>query len=191
MQETLIVIHHQNLTYFFEAGEQDPVSANATSVYGGPLCHNLSGCSFGPAPLQHIATLSPAQLPMLRHSLPLLYGFQYSGCELDYQHSASSVQLLDISPSQSNGDWPYENYPALLPLLPLRLTQTRSESWDDFSSHYPNLPAQQSAELVAIIPPPQHIGQSLWGEDGDVEEVCVVCECDLSRQQVRGYNICS
>ena len=189
MQETLIAAHIQGQTYYFEASLQA-----AASVYGGPLPRRLTGATHGPAPLHHIATLSAQDLPMLGAlSLPLLYGFQYSGCEMDYAYDTEHVQLLHISPAQSDADWPYENYPARLAQLALKLAKVVTESWDDFSSRsrYPNLPAQQGAELVAVIPAPRHIGQSLWGEEGDDEGVCVVCECDLSAQRVRSYNICS
>ena len=188
MPETLIVVHTQGQTYYFEPGQQP-----SESVYGGPLQPRLHG-NFGPAPLHHIATLSTEHLPMLGGiSLPLLYGFQYSGCEMDYAYDTEQVQLLHISPAQSDADWPYENYPAQLPQLALKLAKVVTESWEVFSSRsrYPNLPARQTAELVAVIPAPRHIGQSLWGEEGDDEGVCVVCECDLSAQRVHSYNICS
>lgn len=188
MPETLIVVHTQGQTYYFEPGQQP-----SESVYGGPLQPRLHG-DFGPAPLHHIATLSTEHLPMLGGiSLPLLYGFQYSGCTLDYQYSPLEVNLLDMDPQESTPEWPYADYPPLLPRLALRLASVQAERWEDFSSRarYPNLPARQSAELVAVIPAPLHIGQSLWGEDGDDEGVCVVCECDLTRHQVHSYNICS
>ena len=73
----------------------------------------------------------------------------------------------------------------------LKLAKVQAESWQVFSARYPNLPAQQAAELVTITPPPLSIGHSLWGEDGDAEEVCVVCECDLAKTTVHSYNICS
>lgn len=191
MPETLILVHTQGCTYSFEPCQQDTPSI-CKSTYGGPLSLHLTGVAAGPAPLHHIATLSAAQLPMLGSaSLPLLYGFQYSGCEMRYQYSAQAVEVLSLDPSESTEDWPYENYPAQLPRLALQLTQTQAESWQEFSARYPNLAAQQPAVLVAIIPPALTIGQSLWGEDGDAEEVCVVCECDLGQQTVHSYNICS
>ena len=187
MPETLIAVHTQGCSYYFEASQQA-----SESVYGGPLKQSLSGIATGQAPLQHIATLSQAQLPMLKNGdLPLLYGFQYSGCEMRYQYSAQAVEVLSLDPSESTEDWPYEDYPAQLPRLALKLAQTQTESWQQFSVRYPNLAAQQPAELVAIIPPALTIGQSLWGEDGDAEEVCVVCECDLRQHTVHSYNICS
>ena len=187
MPETLIAVHTQGCTYYFEASQQD-----SESVYGGPLKQSLSGIATGQAPLQHIATLSQAQLPMLKNGdLPLLYGFQYSGCELDYQYSADAVDVQSLSPHESTDGWPYDDYPALIPRLMLKLSKVQVESWQVFSARYPNLPAQQAAELVVITPPPLNIGHSLWGEDGDAEEVCVVCECDLTHKTARSYNICS
>ena len=191
MPETLIVVHTQGCSYYFEPGQQSSESIGK-SIYGGPLGLPLTGVAAGPAPLHHIATLSAAQLPMLGStSLPLLYGFQYSGCELRYQYSTQAVDVQSLDPSESTEDWPYEDYPAQLPRLALTLAKTQAESWQEFSARYPNLVAQQPAELVAIIPPALTIGQSLWGEDGDAEEVCVVCECELSQHTVHSYNICS
>ena len=187
MPETLIVVHTRGCTYHFEPSQQ-----NSESIYGGPLEPSLIGMAAGPAPLHHIATLSAMQLPMLGStSLPLLYGFQYSGCEMRYQYSAQAVDVQSLDPSESTEDWPYEDYPAQLPRLALKLAKTQAETWQEFSARYPNLAARQPAELVAIIPPALTIGQSLWGEDGDAEEVCVVCECELSQHSVHTYNICS
>ncbi|QXZ10313.1 hypothetical protein KUF54_03405 [Comamonas sp. Y33R10-2] len=99
--------------------------------------------------------------------------------------------MQSISPSQASEDWPYPDYPPLLPKLSLKLASAYEESWMQFSRRLPNLPEGQTATLVAIVPEPRSIGHSLWGEAGDDEAVCVVCECDLAKGLIRSYNICS
>lgn len=190
-REPLVFAFHEGHVYTFERTDQ-----HSASVFGGPLEAKITGCSFGPKPLHLIAHLRSWHLPVLGQrfvfDLPLIFGMHYDGCELSYRRvKAHEIELLYIKPSESSDDWPYLNFPPLLPYLPLRLDDVpRLESYDTFAQRFPNMPWPQPAELVVTVPPPATIGLSLWGS-GDGDDVTIVFECDLKEQQVKAYAMTS
>jgi hypothetical protein len=189
--EPLVFAFHQDRLYTFE-----PTDAHSASAFGGPLEAKIGGRLFGPKPLHHIACLRSWHLPTLgQHfvsDLHLIYGMHYGGCELSYRLTkAREIELLDIEPQRSAEGWPYPDFPPLLPYLPLRLDDApRFESYDDFARRFPNMPSPQPAELMVAVPPPATIGLSLWG-GGDSNGVTIVFECDLTKKEVKAYNITS
>lgn len=195
-RETLIFAFHDGTLYTFERGDE-----LSGSWFGGPLEATTSGSAFGPRPLHLIAMLGGEHIPMLkptldnnfRSEIPLIYGLQYNGCDLEYRvRSKDDVELLRLAPARSSDDWPYSNYPPLLPYIPLRLSHApRRTSYDDFAGRFWNMPDQQSAELVVAVPPPATVGMSLWGYWGDAEEVTIVFECDLKGGIVKATNVVS
>jgi hypothetical protein len=118
--EQLIAVYVGGRSYSFRRS-----GADAGSIYGGPLTHTVTGCQFGPARLHHVASLTPASLPFLGEpprymsSLPLVYGFRFDGCELEYRFTPTGIEVLRISPDRSPEDWPYLDYPPLLPYIPV------------------------------------------------------------------------
>ena len=49
------------------------------------------------------------------------------------------------------------------------------------------MPAEP-AELIVAVPPPATVGLSFWN-DGDLDGVTIVFECDLKNKEVRAYNV--
>ena len=137
---------------------------------------------------RHIPALNGHRLV----ELPLLYGLHYDGCQLDYRiNIGHHVEVLAITPATSLDDWPYPNFPPLLPYMPLRLDDTfRRVSYDEFAGRFPNMPAKQSADLMVAVPPPATIGLSLWG-GGDGDGVTILFECDLKENRVSATNMTS
>lgn len=186
--ETLVYAFHDQTLYKFERAER-----RTASWLGGPPPKEISGQPFGPKPLHQIARLGQLHIPALgAHyltELPLIYGMHYGGCALSYRiESGHKVELLHIDPPSSSDDWPYANFPPLIPYVPLRLEDTpRSEGYDDFVQRFPNMPWPQPAEMVVAIPPPATIGLSFWG-GGDGDGVTIVFECDLKANKVRAFN---
>jgi hypothetical protein len=189
--ETLLYAFHNNTLYKFERADR-----RTASWFGGPLRAEFSGQSFGPKPLHQIASVGCLHLPALSPTyifeLPLIFGMHYGGCELLYRlEEGRRVEVLRIEPVSSLDDWPYPNFPPLLPFVPLRLEDTpRAESYDEFARRFPNMPWPQPTELVCAVPPPATIGLSLW-EDGDLNDVTIVFECDLKKKEVRSYTATS
>jgi hypothetical protein len=189
--ETLVYAFHNKTLYKFERADR-----RTASYFGGPLRVEFTGQSFGPKPLHQIACIGNLHLPALGPvylvELPLIFGMHFSGCELSYRiESRRKIEILRIEPASSLADWPYPNFPPLLPFVPLRLDDTpRSESYDDFTQRFPNMPYPQPTELVVTVPPPGAVGLSLW-EDGDLNDVTIVFECDLKRNEVESYTLTS
>src|SRR5438552_4560565 len=109
-------------------------SAAATRILAGRSQSGIIGQTFGPKPLHQVARLSAWHIPALGQNytnpLPLIFGMHFDGCQLSYRvHSGHKVEILKIEPDRSLDDWPYPNFPPLLPYIPLRLEDTpRSES---------------------------------------------------------------
>jgi hypothetical protein len=176
-----------------------PTQQYSASAFGGPGEITLRGPRHGPAPLHFIGRISKVHLPILARpksyfDLPLVYGMRYSGCRLGYRLARTSDAKLTVTglvPRRSSSDWPYEQYPSLLPYVPLKLGRRRRMTYEAFARRYPNMADAQPADLVVVVPPPFGIGVSLWGPIGDAEGVTLVFECDVSRRAITAYNICT
>lgn len=190
MAETLLFAFHDETLYTFRRADR-----YSASVFGGPSRAKVEGVSFGPKPLHFIARLSAAHIPALSthrmFDLPLIYGMYYDDCELSYRVIyGHEVELLGIAPRTSLEDWPYPDFPPLLPYVPLRLDdRPRRISYDEFAARFPNMPERQTAEMIVAVPPPASIGLSLWGDSGDGDGVTLVFECDLKSGLVNASNV--
>lgn len=119
-----------------------------------------------------------------------MYGMYYDGCQLSYRvEIRHRIELLQITPASSSDDWPYSNFPPLIPYVPLRLDGVpRRVSYGKFAAPFPNMPEKQSAEMIVAVPPPATIGLSFW-DIGDGDGVTIVFECDLQKGHVRAFNV--
>ena len=186
-RETLVYALHDKRLYKFERADR-----LSGSHFGGPLRAKFSGQTFGPKPLHLIACLGSLHIPVLSkpylNQMPLIFGMHYDGCELSYRFDSDyKIEILRIDPAISLDDWPYANFPPLIPYMPLRLSDSlRSESYDSFAQRFENMPFPQPAEMVVAVPPPAMIGLSFWG-DGDEDGVTIVFECDLTKREVKSY----
>lgn len=144
--------------------------------------------------LHHIATLSSQQIGELStysSRMALMYGMQYDGCRLEYVYERPDATVQKLSPRKASKDWPYRGYPSLLPYMPLEVVMQGDADWSQFSEGRPNLPREQPAEMVVLVPAPMTIGVSLWGVHGDLEGVTIVFEVHLAQGRVCAYNVCS
>lgn len=189
--EHLLAMYADGKSHYFRRGD-----AVEGSVFGGSLRHAVTGSPFGPAGLQQVASLDLSSPPFVNasiksvSSLPLVYGFQFDGCVIDYRFDADEIEILQIAPDKSAADWPYPDYPAALPCIPIIADAPIPQDWLAFSSQLPLFHEKPPAEMVVVVPPAFQIGQSLWGKEGDAEGVCIVFECDLARRTIRAYNVC-
>lgn len=190
--EQLVMMFCDETLYTFErAGEHMP------STFGGPLEDVILGLPTGARSLHMLARLALSQIPQIwsRHrifDLPLVYGFTYDGCEVRYRFGKpGKIEVLELDPRESSEDFPYLNYPPLLPYVPLRISEARPCPYPEFAEEIPNMAAEQPSELVVAVPPPATLGVSLWGRMGDAEGVTVVFECSLTDRTVRAYNRCT
>jgi hypothetical protein len=190
MRSPLLIIHHAGQTFTLA-----PSDEHTYTSFGGPCETKVSGAEL-PRPLHLIGVLSHSELSFLAapsyvFEIPLLYGMRYDGGTTHYTFSREGVVVLPPLPALGGEDWPYRGYPELLPYYPLEIVETIQETWDAFAERAPNLPDEQPASLVVLVPPPHGLGFTLWGRSGDAEGVTLVFECDLTGKQVVAYNVCS
>jgi hypothetical protein len=58
----------------------------------------------------------------------------FDGCNIDYHVDIKgNIEIRKMRPTESSDDWPYRNYPLLLPYLPLRVGETRNCSYAEFA----------------------------------------------------------
>ena len=181
-RKTLVYAFHDNQMYEFERADRF-----TASVFGGPLASEIAGKQFGPKPLHRIACLSYFHIPVLSghylSPMPLVFGMHYSGCALTYHFDCDRrIEILSIDPATSSGDWPYENFPPLIPFIPLRLEDPpRVTSYDEFAGRFHTDMPSEPGDLIVCVPAPATIGLSFWG---DWHDVTIVFQCDLKKRQV-------
>lgn len=185
------VAYYRGMAYFFR-----PTDRYSPTYFGGPSEVRFTTVPHGPLPLHHVLTLAGAVIPALEEfyvfSLPLFYGLRYDGCSLTYRMPERSVcKITKLQPRRSSDDFPYREYPVLLPYLPLRLarrTRCTAEQFAGFSYQGLNI----KTKTMAVIVPPLFLGGvSIWGPIGDAEGVQMIFECDFETQTVRASNQCT
>jgi len=185
-------VAYYNGTAFFFA----PTDRHSPTYFGGPSDITFTGVRHGPEPLHHILTLAGAVIPALVDyhvfSLPLFYGLRYDACSLTYRMPERSVcEITKLQPRRSSADWPYRDYPRLLPYIPLRLSRrTRCTAKRFAKLSYQGLEIKPTT-MVVVVPPVFIGGVSMWGPMGDAEGVQIVFECDFENKTVRASNQCT
>jgi hypothetical protein len=190
MAETLILAFDGSATYSFCRAEKHSFSA-----FGGPMECTIGGKKPVPDQLHYVARLNHNDFPILGppsyvFDLPLLYGLRYLNGNLTYRFENSEISVLE-SPGTFAEDWPYRNYPKLLPYVPVAVAKRKKQSWRQFATEFPNMKDEQPSDLVVIVPALMTIGVSLWGRSGDAEGVAMVFECNLKEQKVTTYSVCT
>lgn len=186
----LHVLHADRLYTFAKGTERNPWSFD---FFGGPLERRLSGIQVGPMPLHHIATFMAGHVGAVPQigAIPLAFGMCFDGCQMAYRFDRKQIEITHMRPCTSTEDWPYANYPLLLPYYQLKLTGTEECSWERFAHLFINQPDKQPADVVAVVPPPFDIGMSLWGPGDDSNDVQLVFNCDLGKRTIEATSHCT
>jgi hypothetical protein len=97
--------------------------------------------------------------------LPLLYGFAYDGCRLDYQVvSDTEVRVIELMPIIPSKDWPYKNYPDHFGAKPVALGPRQRISRKALTElTWQGLDDEAADQLVVVVRPSERFGVSLWG----------------------------
>ncbi len=156
----------------------------------------FSGIVHGPRHLHHIATLASDAFPDIDlrglMGLSLFYGMCFSYCSMSYRVTGTNrYALMELEPTESSKDWPYPDYPDLVPSIPLRLARRIPCSRDRFDDLLAQPITFEADELIVVVPPISDLGMSLWGDDGDAEGLQIIFKYDLRARIVRAYNVCS
>lgn len=171
---------------------------------GGPLELKLPGWPKKLPQPQRLFTLDfddPAleklglQIDAVVGHLPLLYAFQVSSCTMKYE--IESMKLLNFEGESEGSGWPYDNYPNRFPTVPLALKAPRRINWKQLErdDDWYGLTWQDSrpgpGEVLIVVPPNDIYGVSLWGEDGDDEQVQMVFRIDMKAAIIEAWNECT
>jgi hypothetical protein len=191
VDDYVLTAYVEGTSYYFRR-----FGSHAFSYFGGPSEYEITGMDHGPKRLHHIATIHGGELPALRGTgnlggLPLIYGMCFDGCRMKYKVTRYELELSELQPTTSSDNWPYPDFPTLLPYFPLEVFQSRTEPYRAWADRFPNLALDQPTDLVVAIPPPANIGVTLWGGFEDAEGVVIVFECDLKAHEVKAYNVCT
>jgi hypothetical protein len=167
-------------------------------TFGGPLDLLVRGSTRKRRPLHRLLTIDlhdrRLSVPLPNAGLlPLLYGFAYSGCVLDYQVvSDAEVRVIELTPSIPSKDWPYKNYPEHFGAKPVALGERQRISRKALTKlTWQGLDDEAADELVVVVRPSQCFGISLWGESGDREEVEVIFRVQPETGRVSVSNQCT
>jgi len=98
-----------------------------------------------------------------------------------------------MNPIESSVDWPYFNYPPLLPYVPLREVSQSAIGLSQFADQYTwqGIDNPEEQELIAIIPAMSKHGVSMWGPAGDDESVQIIFRYNYQTHLVTTYNECT
>lgn len=143
--------------------------------------------------LLDIDTTQCAALEGLSQSkLPLIFPFRHDGGRLVYHLKDNTVEFDELSPDEPDEDWPYEEFPDILPLSTMGSSAAFEVDREDVEEllwqGFHDVPDDK---VVIVIPPREDYGVSLWGEMGDAEMVQCVFVFDPVTGKVTVENQCS
>ena len=188
---TLIINLNMLETVIGQAGEFN-------HFFGGPNDLQVLGFPEGQPMLHRVLNLDLND-PQINFALagiqqlPLLYGFVFNGCEVQYRVLSDGViQIEHLTPSSALPDWPYSEYPVDFARVPIQITgvQVADEETIDALTWWMFEPSK-SNELWVNVPPNPQFGVSLWGPEGDAEGVELVFRIDPDTKTVTVRNECS
>lgn len=185
-----VAAYFDGRTTFFKRSE-----SHSFSYFGGSLDLH-SGEVIPSFEIHRILTIHFADIPGFKQlpvfAVPLFYGMRHNGCAMSYKViSNSKIEMIEIYPPEPQINWPYQNYPALLPYVPLMVSRVILSSYEDFSSMFWQEPPIDSPDkLIVLFPSPPPMGVSLWGLDGDMGGVQIVFEYDTSSKIISVSNQC-
>lgn len=125
--------------------------------------------------------------------LSLIYPFMHDGGAINYKVSHDGkIKIGSLEPDVAVDDWPYEGYPPAFSEVCFKSKRTLQLEFDEFKNVLPQgLSDDSKDDMITIIPPSDDYGVSLWGEDGDAENVVCVFSISPQTGHVRANNQCS
>ncbi|MBK1830168.1 hypothetical protein JIN77_05505 [Verrucomicrobiaceae bacterium R5-34] len=162
-------------------------------TFGGELSSNIRIPLN--AVIHNLATLDTTSCEGLADveakQLHLIYAFRHDGDGVNYKVKGESIEVTSISPDQPDEDWPYEDYPDVFPRRFLEVWGIIDADQDAIDGLlHQEVDMSGSDLLIAVFPPSESYGVSLWGEYGDPEMVQCIFEYNLKKGEVNTYNLC-
>ncbi|MDX1680899.1 MAG: hypothetical protein R3242_09230, partial [Akkermansiaceae bacterium] len=125
----------------------------------------------------------------------LLYAFRHDASgmsDMQYAHRKKGVKITKLREKHPDPYWPYEEFPDILPKLPLECfenIEVDDDAIEMLLSQY--VGHEDPDKIIAVVPPSSAYGVSLWGDMGDDEGVQCIFEISIKSGKVKTYNICS
>ncbi|MCU8013220.1 MULTISPECIES: hypothetical protein [Shewanella] len=171
------------------------ISEESESYFGGnlPLISNFPET----AKLHLLFTLNRDILDLFDNiqfsSIALIYPFMHDGGSIKYQiRCDGSIKIQSVHPREAENDWPYENYPTSFLKVKFAHEQILKMDFNDFKNLLPQGQfTNNSEEIIIVIPPQAGYEVSLWGDDGDAENVLCVFRICPKTGNVYADNQCS
>jgi hypothetical protein len=181
----------------------EPTQGFGAAYLGGPLQRRIDH-EFNVRPVLHrvftleLRDVAPEAESGLRGTLPLLFGIRHDGCRIEYTvpkqgegatkflSNVEPLALISLNPSAPTPDWPYEDYPAALPYIPLSVAHSEKMEASKFARAFTwqGVHGLSQDELCVIVPSLPHIGVSMWGREGDLEAVQTIFRFSLRESRV-------
>jgi hypothetical protein len=192
-------LRSENYPYVFFQGKVttfQPSTKFRFTFFGGPSDLRTEGVAIGPRALHQVLTLHTRDLGpsavKLETDLTFKYGLAYDGCYLEYKTLYRAIEIVKMEPSKSSDDWPYADYPVLLPYVPLEIKEARECSLKEFSdSVMQGIDKTHDAEVIVIVPPNPELRMSIWGPSGDANDVQIIFRYDATTGITKVYNACT
>lgn len=126
-------------------------------------------------------------------TIPLIYPFMHDGGAIKYLiKDDGDIEILSILPEFADNEWPYSDYPVSFEKVSYQIRQTIDMEFDEFEDLLPQgLYPENREDIIVIIPPNSDYGVSLWGENGDDENVLCVFSISPKTGKVYADNQCS
>ena len=188
----------------------EPCQGSGVAYVGGPLEQRFVGRKFGDEPLHRVFSFTPGVLPQpsghyLQGRLGFFYGLRYDGCHLRYLvpvqlgvnaqfvQESDPIKVLTIQPKSSSSDWPYDDYPRLLPYVPLKEVSRKPIDAQTFAATYSwqGIDDLSENELVVVVPTMPNLGISLWGRRGEDAAVQIIFRFNYLTNEVSVITQCA
>jgi hypothetical protein len=162
-------IYHRERVFFTDLID----AASARHWFGGHF--DLDVMPPGQHALHRIVTLDLTDprlgitAPENLAQLPLVYGLRVEACAFTYVvPSPRQIRIKHDWEMTATEDWPYPNYPDVLPRLGLRLREPVPSTLDSFGEYtHQGLDFADPDEMIVIVPSIEDYGGvSLHGEHG-------------------------
>jgi len=129
--------------------------------------------------------------------IPLIYGFRIDGCRLTYRvRRSNELEVMKLEGGRPK-DWPYSDYPAVFPTVPLYFESAKPLDWNKLEDDedWVGLTRQDArpakGEMLVVVPPNDAYGVSLWGNSGDANQVQSIFRVNLKTLVVEAWNECT
>ena len=187
------IVYHEGRVWFSEPSGV----ANTSSYFGGKLGVTVEPI-MSARHLRRTITLD-LRLLNLEHdslkTLPLIFPQTLNGGKMEYEFTGQDgIRIVSIHGKPSD-KWPYRDYPAELPSVPLAFSKPERCAYEQFVGGLAQWPHPEARDkIIAALPPTEKRGQfgvGVWSPLGKPSPyIWSVFEIDPETWRVKAYSMC-